>query len=648
MQDGSPHSASTQLSPGTRLNGIYEIDHLIAAGGMGEVYKGHTVQTGDTVAIKVLHPEYARNEAALGLFRREASALHNMHHEAIVRYYVFTIEPTLGRPYLAMEFVEGQSLADLVRREPLTYEAVRALLKRVAAGLHAAHERGIIHRDVSSDNIMIPGGDVARAKIIDFGIARSTQLSDRTIIGSGFAGKYNYVSPEQLGLFGGDVQAKSDIYSLGLVLIEALNGQPIDMGGSQAAILEKRRKVPDLGAIDLRVRPLIARMLEPDPAARPESMAHVATWPLPTSRPNDDRYASNLGRSAERPHASTRRAGTKWMALAATLAVISIGGAGAAYYLLGPGAPGVKEPPPPPLLGAGKASPPSDSSTVAAARPPQPAGPTLTPSTPPPTSSAQSPSTTAQPPPSSPLPAAPAPFVLTPAQPSPTQDNAPASKAAPKEMAALPPPVVGRAEQITRYINSYDGGDCFFITPNSVSASAARIDGYGASAAPFQRLDGAFKSAHGFEADIDVRQVTSAQCPALSFVSRLRQQRDRAPKLQIGEASLRSGQALTGTVQVGGNRSVQLLLVSEEGAVQDLSGLLKRAGDGYTFNLRMQRTGASGAQPQLLLAVSGERPLETIKGAQSTAEQLFPLAGVEVARTGQAVGATIRYFKLDL
>ena len=647
MQDGSPYSASTQLSPGTRLNGIYEIDHLIAAGGMGEVYKGHTVQTGDTVAIKVLHPEYARNEAALGLFRREASALHNMHHEAIVRYYVFTIEPMLGRPYLAMEFVEGQSLADLVRREPLTYEAVRALLKRVAAGLHAAHEHGIIHRDVSSDNIMIPGGDVARAKIIDFGIARSTQLSDRTIIGSGFAGKYNYVSPEQLGLFGGDVQAKSDIYSLGLVLIEALNGQPIDMGGSQAAILEKRRKVPDLGAIDLRVRPLIARMLEPDPAARPESMAHVATWPLPTSRPNDDRYASDLSSSAERPHPSKRHAGTKWMALVVTLAVIAIGGAGAAYYLRGPSTPGMKEPPPPPLLGAGKASPPSDSSTVAAARPSQPAGPTLIPSTPPP-------SITAQPPPASPSPAAPAPPVLTPtaptltpAQPSSTKDSAPASKGAPKEMAALPP-VVGRAEQITRYINSYDGGDCFFITPNSVSASAARIDGYGASAAPFQKLDDAFKSVHGFEADIDVRQVTSAQCPALSFVSRLRQQRDQAPQLQIGETSLRSGQALTGTVQVGGNRSVQLLLVSEAGAVQDLSALLKRAGDSYTFNLRMQRTGASGAQPQLLLAVSGERPLQTIKGAQSPAEQLFPLAGVEVARTGQAIGATIRYFKLDL
>ena len=360
MQHGSPNDTSNQLSPGTRLNGIYEIDHLIAAGGMGEVYKGHTVQTGDAVAIKVLHPEYARNDAALGLFRREASALHNLQHEAIVRYYVFTIEPTLGRPYLAMEFVEGQSLADLVRREPLTYEAVRSLLKRVAAGLHVAHERGIVHRDVSTDNIMIPGGDVARAKIIDFGIARSTQLSDRTIIGSGFAGKYNYVSPEQLGLFGGDVQAKSDIYSLGLVLVEAMTGQPIDMGGSQAAILEKRRKVPDLGAIDLRLKPLITEMLAPDPAARPASMAHIATWPLPTSRPNDDRYAADVSRSAERRHSSSGRTGKRWAAVAAAVTLIAIGGAGA-FYVLQQGAPRLKEPPPPPPLGpAASSGPKSD------------------------------------------------------------------------------------------------------------------------------------------------------------------------------------------------------------------------------------------------------------------------------------------------
>jgi serine/threonine-protein kinase len=458
------------------------------------------------------------------------------------------------------------------------------------------------------------------------------------------------------------------------VLVEAVTGQPIDMGGSQAAILEKRRKVPDLGAIDLRLKPLITKMLEPDPAARPETMAHVATWPLPTSRPTDERYASDVSRGAERNSAG--RSGRKWMAVAAAFVAIVLAGGGAAYYyVLKPGFPGVKEPPPPPLLGAAKPAPPP--SGTAALRPTEPAGPALTPSTPSP------PAAKAPPPAPSPAPAAPPGPALTPAQPAapaltPGQPAAPApppstasrppaaaqpdpsapsltpaqpspaTKGTTKEMAALPPPGASRAEQITHYINSYDGGDCFFISPNSVSASAARIDGYGATAAPFQRLDDAFKSAYGFEADIELRQVTAAQCPALSFVGRLRNQRDQAPQIQIGETNLRSGQALTGSIQIGGNRNVQLLLVSDEGAVQDLSGLLKRAGEGYTFNLRMQRTGAAGAQPQLLIAVSSDRPLETIKGAQSTANQLFPLAGVEVTRGGQPVGAAVRYFKLDL
>src|SRR3954452_14801665 len=172
---GTTYSSTSRLSAGTRLNGIYEIDRQIGIGGMGEIYKGHAIQTGDAVAIKLMLPELAENEAALALFRKEASALHYLQHDAIVRYYVFTIEPLLQRPYLAMEFVDGQSLSAILQeRGPLPFEAVRLLMLRVAAGLQAAHEGGIVHRDVTPDNIIIPGGDVARAKIIDFGIARST------------------------------------------------------------------------------------------------------------------------------------------------------------------------------------------------------------------------------------------------------------------------------------------------------------------------------------------------------------------------------------------------------------------------------------------------------------------------------------------
>src|SRR3981081_3699629 len=152
------------VPPGTRLNGIYEIDQMIGAGGMGEVYKCHEIQTGAAVAIKMLLPEMAENEAALALFRREAAALHHLPHEAIARYFVFTVEPTLQRAYPAMEFVAGRSLSDILGDGPLTFEALVKLMRRIASGLQAAHERGIIHRDVSPDNIIVPLGAVNRSR----------------------------------------------------------------------------------------------------------------------------------------------------------------------------------------------------------------------------------------------------------------------------------------------------------------------------------------------------------------------------------------------------------------------------------------------------------------------------------------------------
>ena len=269
------------VPPGTRLNGIYEIDEMIGSGGMGEIYKSHELQTGATVAIKMLLPDMAENEAALGLFRREAAALHNLPHDAIVRYFLFTVEPTLQRPYLAMEFVDGRSLSEMLQAGPLHFDKLVKLTRRVASGLEAAHERGIVHRDVSPDNIIVPRNDVTRAKIIDFGIARLIRPGDPTIIGSGFAGKENYVSPEQVGLFGGEVTPKSDIYSLGLVIFYAITGQKLDMAGTSFQLVEKRRHLPDLSGVDRRFLPLLERMLQPDPANRP-TMTDVANWSFPT------------------------------------------------------------------------------------------------------------------------------------------------------------------------------------------------------------------------------------------------------------------------------------------------------------------------------------------------------------------------------
>ncbi|WP_293807852.1 serine/threonine-protein kinase [uncultured Bosea sp.] len=317
---------------GTKLNGIYEIESLIAVGGMGEVYKGRAIQTGDAVAIKMIRPDMARDEAVIALFRREAAALHNLYNEAIVRYYVFAIDPVSESPYLAMEFVDGQPLSERLKERPLTVEEADILRQRVGPGLHAAHRLGIIHRDISPDNIILPGGDPSRAKIIDFGIARSSILGEGTVIGSGFAGKYNYVSPEQLGLYGGEVSGRSDMYSFALVLAQALTGRAIDMGGSQVDIIDKRRRLPDLSGVDARIRPLLARMLAPDPKDRPADMAEVAAWQAP---------ASGKKAAAKVPpgKAPPEKSGRSSMPLVAGIAALALlaGGGFYAWTMLGGG-----------------------------------------------------------------------------------------------------------------------------------------------------------------------------------------------------------------------------------------------------------------------------------------------------------------------
>ncbi|MDX8516640.1 serine/threonine-protein kinase [Mesorhizobium dulcispinae] len=304
----SPNLAYTGV--GTQLSGIYELDERIASGGMGEVYRGHNIQTGDHVAIKIVLPEFARDQTILSLFRKEASILNHLSHDAVVRYHVFTIDPGIGRPYLAMEFVDGQSLFDVMRRGPMSPPDVRRLCHRLASGLSAVHQAGAVHRDLSPDNIILPGGRVERAKIIDFGIARSANVGGETLIGGKFAGKYNYVSPEQLGLYGGEVSEQSDIYSLGLVLAAALRGKPLDMSGSQYEVIEKRRTVPDLSDIDPDFRSLIEAMLQPDPQDRPASMAEIAR----ATRDDDlDATLPPPGSFAPRERSGLPRAG--WTAL---------------------------------------------------------------------------------------------------------------------------------------------------------------------------------------------------------------------------------------------------------------------------------------------------------------------------------------------
>ncbi|WP_244607080.1 serine/threonine-protein kinase [Bosea sp. CS1GBMeth4] len=633
----------TGLAPGVRLNGIYEIERLIATGGMGEVYQGRAIQTGDAVAIKIVRSDMAQDANVLTLFRNEAAALHNLYNEAIVRYYVFTVDPATQATYLAMEFVDGQSLSDRLKQGPLPFEEVDLLRRRIASGLHAAHLLGITHRDVSPDNIILPGGQVARAKIIDFGIAKS-KLAEKTVIGSGFAGKFNYVSPEQLGLYGAEVTGKSDIYSLGLVLAEALGGRPLDMGGTQMQILEKRRRVPDLSAIDKRIRPLLARMLAPDPKDRPADMAEVAAWQV---------------RGGASPAGGGR--GLPWTLVAgvAVIALLAAGGL-AAWRMLGGTAPSQQAMNAPvPSLSDERPSPPS--STGSSAPPPE-----LTPASPPPATPAPAPQPASQTeppalqPPATPTPAStqppPAPQPAAPELTSPPAALPPAPAPDPKP-AAMAPPAPGpepeprtAAERTERYVTSYDGGACFFLWPTAIADKRATIEGFGSTAEPFVAFDAAFKKAQGYEAQISLRSVTTAQCPMVDFLRQLGRGIDRSPAMQIGAFTMRSGDTLSGTVESDPRQHLDILLIGDDGLVYNLANYTRREGGKASFSLKLESTGGSAApvRPQTVLALVSPAPLPTLAGPNpAPAGDVFPGLRQDIARAGGKVGVGIKYFRIE-
>jgi eukaryotic-like serine/threonine-protein kinase len=570
MSDGHSNEPS-RLTPGTRLNGIFEIDQRIASGGMGEIYRGHAVETGDLIAIKVMRTDLADNVTALALFRKEASALHNIHHEAIVRYYIFSHDPGTGRHYLAMEFVDGQPLSELLQRGPLGVEAVRMLQERLAAGLNAAHQLGIVHRDLSPDNVLVPAGDLAKAKIIDFGIARSTRAGDGTIIGSGFAGKYNYVSPEQLGLFGGDVTAKSDIYSLGLVLAQCLLGQPIDMSGSQFEVVEKRRALPDLRAIDPQLRPLLGKMLQPDPVDRPESMAAVAAWRVepqvrPAGRdgaPSPPSPASGRGRAGgATPKAQAARA-RQLITVAVALAL---------------------------LLGVGSVA-----------------------------------------------------FYFA------KDFNLPPINVATKDSPDLSPRLSER-----EFLNTYAGGDCFFITPERLSDDPAprEVDGLGSEEAPFKRLSDEFKGRFGSEVDIGLHLISPKQCPAVNFLFRARNQPGAAPRLDIDiDTAPRLAQdapQLSGIVAEFGDRVVEVLLIPEDGYVLSATKRLKPASNGKTFTVKLGNPKTGAKQPLLVFAIASSKPLEALNlPPDARAEEVFPRLLTEASQRSLAFNVRAKYFEVQ-
>jgi serine/threonine-protein kinase len=203
-----------------------------------------------------------------------------------------------------------------------------------------------------------------------------------------------------------------------------------------------------------------------------------------------------------------------------------------------------------------------------------------------------------------------------------------------------------RTDRVRRYVEQYNGGDCFFIVPVATSSSAAVIEGFGASTAPFDSLDKAFKRDVGFEASIGVRLVTQAQCPAIKFLSQFGGNQARAPRINLDSVEVKNGETLNGTIENFANRVVELLLVSDSGEVQSLSYLLKPGTDSLSFSIGMQRSSA-GEGPQLVMAVATPQVLDSLRRPKPMAADTFFLqAASDAQRNNIAITAAARYFRL--
>ena len=630
---------------GTLINNNYEVKEVLKAGGMGEVYRGENVFTGDPVAIKVVLPELAEDEKVGLMFMREARTLSQLADEAIVRYYNFVKDPAIDRYCLIMEFIRGVPLSDhTAAKGPITPEQGRTLMRRLAKGLEKAHAREVIHRDLSPDNVMLPDDAVSEAVLIDFGIAKSKVVKEGTVAGQ-FAGKFKYVSPEQLGHFGGEIGPATDIYGLALLIAAAVVGKPLDMGGSIVEAVQRRQSIPDLSAVPELLRPLIAHMLEPDPRHRPANMGAVIRM-----IDNPDQVPDPYWEGRQPPPLPTPppQGPTTGSPRAPRMAV-----------------PGLQAPPTSPSLSSappGSVPPASLSPGTAPplSQPPHfpqqaPAGPSL-----------QDDEDTGRGgigrlllgallvlvllgggagwyawregllPPE----AAAAIARLTGA-------SAPGSEGGGDDGGATPPQdasEIPRANTREGFLASFEAGPCTFASRVSAGSNAGMVEGFATADAPaaFDALPAAYEQRFGARPAILARTVAPDQCAALDFARALQGTSEIPAEMVLDADTLASGQTVSGHISDRLGRPVWLVLVSPRGAVYNLTARLSEpVGDRRAFRFGLNLSGDEPA-PQLLMAVATASPLANAAAARdgARAEDLLPLVLEEIlGKGGQGVAA---------
>jgi serine/threonine-protein kinase len=311
-----------RFTPGQIIADRYRVVALAGRGGMGEVYRAEDLKLSQIVAIKFLPAALSQDAGALARFHSEVRIARQVSHPNVCR--VFDIGDADGIPFLTMEYVDGEDLASLVRRiGRLSSDKAIEIARQVCAGLAAAHDRGVIHRDLKPANLMLDSA--GKIRITDFGLAAIAASLDASDVK---AGTPAYMAPEQLE--GKEVTARSDLYSLGLVLYEILTGKRAFNATTLPELIKQRESsVPASPStlvrdLDPLVERVILRCLEKDPAQRPASALQVAAA-LPGGDPLAAALAAGETPSPEMVAAAGSTEGMRPRIAIALLALTALG-----------------------------------------------------------------------------------------------------------------------------------------------------------------------------------------------------------------------------------------------------------------------------------------------------------------------------------
>ncbi|MEM6961527.1 MAG: protein kinase, partial [Myxococcota bacterium] len=269
---------------GTTLLGQFQIEELIGVGGMGAVYRARQQNLDRDVAVKILHGELAGNEDVLRRFRREAKVTTKLDHPNVVDVLLFGALPE-GSPYLVMEYLQGESLGVLLGRQgSFPLQQALHIGVQIADGIGAAHMQHVVHRDVKPENVLIVHrqDDPNFVKVVDFGIARLLRSQGTVQTQSGLIfGTARYISPEAAA--GDPADARSDVYSIGVVLYALLTGAPPFDAATPVALLMKHVQEPPPPmlqkgtAVPAPVEEVVMRCLRKSPAERFEDAVELAS-----------------------------------------------------------------------------------------------------------------------------------------------------------------------------------------------------------------------------------------------------------------------------------------------------------------------------------------------------------------------------------